>query len=246
MRQTSIVIALLLSLSSFGQTAKEIIQKVDELQRGESSYIEMTIITERPKWSREMSMKSWSKGTDLGLVLITSPAKYRGTVMLKRGKEVWNWIPSIERSIKLPPSMMMQSWMGTDFTNDDLVRQSSIVEDYTHKIVGDSLIEGRNCKKIILIPKEDAPVVWGEVRLWIDIQDYLQLKAEFYDEDGYLINVMNSSDVKEFGGRKLPTRMEMIPVEKEGQKTILVTNLAKFDIPVEEQFFSTQNMRKVQ
>ena len=124
MRQTSIIIALLLSLSSFGQTAKEIIQKVDELQRGESSYIEMTKITERPKWSREMSMKSWSKGTDLGLVLITSPAKDRGTVMLKRGKEVWKWIPSIERSIKLPPSMMMQSWMGTDFTNDDLVSQS--------------------------------------------------------------------------------------------------------------------------
>jgi len=236
---------LIISSAGLGQTALEIIKKVDEMQRGESSYTEMKITTERPRWTRVMEMNAWSKGDKLALVLITSPAKDKGTVMLKRDKEVWNWIPNIERSIKLPPSMMMQSWMGTDFTNDDLVRQSSIVEDYSHKITGDTIIEGRNCKKLTLIPNETAPVVWGQINTWIDVEDYLQLKVEFYDEDGYLVNVMNSSNIKEMGGRMMATRMEMIPVEKDGHKTILETREAKFDIPIEEGFFSTQNMRKV-
>lgn len=227
------------------QTALDIIKKVDELQRGESSYTEMKIITERPKWSREMEMKAWSKGENLGLVLLTAPAKDKGTVMLKRDKEVWNWIPSIERSIKLPPSMMMQSWMGTDFTNDDLVRQSSIVTDYSHEITGDSIIEHRSCKKITLIPNEDAAVVWGKINTWIDTEDYLQLRVEFYDEDGYLVNVMNASDIKVFDGRKMPSRLEMIPIEKEGHKTIMITEAARFNIPIEDSFFSIQNMKQL-
>ncbi len=245
MKLLSIFLTLILTTPLMSQSALEIIKKVDEKQRGESSYIEMKIITERPRWTREMEMNAWSKGTDYSLVLITSPAKEKGTVMLKRGKEVWNWIPNIERSIKLPPSMMMQSWMGTDFTNDDLVRQSSIVTDYSHKIVGDSIIEGRECKEIELIPKPDAPVVWGRINSWVDTEDYLQLKVEFYDEDDYLVNVMNSSDIKELGGRTMPTRMEMIPVDKEGHKTIMITEEAKFNMPIEQSFFSTQNMRKV-
>lgn len=245
MKILSFFLLVFLSSQLPGQSALDIIKKVDEKQRGESSYTEMKIITERPRWTREMEMKAWSKGTDYGLVLITSPAKEKGTVMLKRGKEVWNWIPNIERSIKLPPSMMMQSWMGTDFTNDDLVRQSSIVTDYTHKIVGDSTIEGRNCKEIELTPKPEAPVVWGRINTWVDTEDYLQLKVEFYDEDDYLVNVMNSSNIKELGGRVMPTRMEMIPVEKDDHKTIMITEEAKFNMPIEQSFFSTQNMRKV-
>ena len=97
----------------------------------ESAYTEMTIQTIRPKWTRSMSLKSWGKGDELSLMVLTSPSKDAGTAFLKRGKEVWNWVPSIERSIKMPPSMMSQSWMGTDMSNDDLVRESSNVRDYT-------------------------------------------------------------------------------------------------------------------
>ncbi|MFT4681639.1 MAG: hypothetical protein ACI9YU_001488, partial [Flavobacteriales bacterium] len=120
-----VIILFLIPFSGSSQTAIEIIKKADELTRGASSEGEMTIQIIRPKWEREMKMKTWSLGTEYSLMLITAPSKEKGTVILKRKKEVWNWIPSIERTVKLPPSMMMQSWMGTDLTNDDLVRQSS-------------------------------------------------------------------------------------------------------------------------
>src|SRR5688572_33433290 len=110
-------------------SAKEIVQKADERMRGSSNYAELTMQIVRPEWKRTMSMKSWAKGTDYALVYIVSPVKDKGTVSLKIGNEMWNWLPSIDRSIKVSPSMMMQSWMGSDFTNDDLIRQSSIVED---------------------------------------------------------------------------------------------------------------------
>ena len=131
-------LALLPAALAQTPTATEILQKADEKTRGsESAYSEMTITTVRPKWTREMAMKSWAKGNDYSLILITSPARDKGTAFLKRKKEVWNWVPNIERSIKMPPSMMMQSWMGTDFTNDDLVRESSTVDDYDSEVVGD-------------------------------------------------------------------------------------------------------------
>ncbi len=245
MIRLGLVIVFILPGFLFGQDAKEIVSKSEERARGNSSKAEITIQIVRPKWSREMKMKTWSLGTDFAMTYILSPAKDKGTVMLKRDKEVWNWMPSIERSIKLPPSMMMQSWMGTDFTNDDLVKQSSIVTDYTHKIVGDSTIEGRPCYKIELIPKEDAAVVWGKVNQFIDKKDYLQLRSELYDEDGYLVNIMSGSKVREMGGRLMPTYMEMIPVEKPGNKTIFIYNSLEFEVPLEESFFSTQNMRRI-
>ena len=166
-------------------------------------------------------------------------------VSLKRDKEVWNWMPSIERTIKLPPSMMTQSWMGTDFTNDDLVKQSSIVTDYDHTLAQDTVIENYSCYKIIMTPKPDAAVVWGKIVIYIAKKEYLQLRAEYYDEDGYLINVMNGSKVKNLGGKLLPSEMEMIPVDKPGQKTVLIYNTLAFDVPIEDSFFTVQHMKTV-
>jgi outer membrane lipoprotein-sorting protein len=231
--------------SNQAQTAFEIIKKADEKLRGKTSKSEMTIKVIRPTWEREMTMKSWSKGTEMSMVLITSPAKDAGTVFLKREKEIYNWMPSIERSIKLPPSMMMQSWMGTDFTNDDLVKESSAVEDYTHKILKDSTIEGRVCWKIELTPKPDAPVVWGKIYSWVDKKDFLQLRIEFYDEDGFLINTMIGSDIKTLGGKIVPSKMEMIPAEKKGNKTVMIYNSLLFDQEINDDFFSSQNMQRV-
>jgi outer membrane lipoprotein-sorting protein len=236
---------LLSSVKAQTPDAMEIIRRCDEKARGKTSYTEMTITVVRPTWKREMSLKSWSKGDKLALILITAPAKDKGTVSLKRYKEVWNWMPSIERTIKLPPSMMMQSWMGTDFTNDDLVKESSIVNDYTHKLVGDSTIEGLSCYKIELTPKPDAAVVWGKIISFIDKKDYMQMRLEQYDEDGYLVNIMSGSQVKTLGGKLLPSHVEMIPVDKSGQKTVMSYNLMKFDEPYDETFFTTQNMNRV-
>jgi outer membrane lipoprotein-sorting protein len=228
------------------QDATEIIRKADEKLRGKkTAYSEMTITTVRPKWSREMKMKSWSKGSDYSLILITHPAREKGMTFLKREKELWNWVPSIERTIKLPPSMLMQSWMGTDLTNDDLVKESSSVNDYTHKMLSDSTILGRKCWKLELTPKPEAPVVWGKIIVFIDQTDYIQLRSEFYDEDEYLVNLMNASKIQLMGGQKIATKLEMVPVEKKGQKTIMQIDNIVFDQPISEDFFTTRNMKKV-
>lgn len=225
--------------------AKQIIKKAEDKMRGNSSYAEMTIQIIRPTWQREMKMKTWSKGKKQALIYVTAPSKDKGTVFLKRDKEVWNYIPSIERNIKLPPSMMSQSWMGTDFTNDDLVKEASAEDDYSHSFLKDSVINGLDCYKILMKPNPDASVVWGKVIVWVDKKDYLQLRSEFYDEDNVLVNVMIGSDIKMIGGRLLPTKMEMLPVDKKGNKTVMIYEQLKFDIPLEDSFFSTQNMKQV-
>ena len=179
------------------------------------------------------------------MVYITAPAKEKGQVFMKRQKEMWNWVPSIDRMIKLPPSMMMQSWMGSDFTNDDLIRESSVIRDYTHTIVGEEQILDRLCHKIELIPHEDAAVVWGKLILWITKEDYLQLKIEFYDEDEYLINTQLLSDIKPMGGRTIPCKMEMIPADEEGKKTVIDITSADYNTEVKESFFAQQNMKRI-
>lgn len=239
------ILLLLLPIVVTAQDAKTIVKKADEIMRGNSSKSEVVIQIVRPTWQREMGVKSWAKGDDLSVILITSPAKDKGTAFLKRGKEIWNWMPSLERSIKLPPSMMSQSWMGTDFTNDDLVNQVSIVDDYSHTLLGDSTIEGRNVWKIVLIPSSDAAVVWGKIWMYVDQQDYLELKSVFFDEDGYPVNIMNASEIKEFDGRSIPSRLEMIPVDEPGNKTILIYKNFDFDIDIDDNFFSLQNIKRL-
>ncbi len=229
----------------FAQNATEIVRKSNDNIMGATSkaVAKMTII--RPDWTREVSMKMWSKGTEYFLIYITAPAREKGQVFLKRKKELWNWMPSIGRMIKLPPSMMMQSWMGSDFTNDDLLKQSSIVTDYEHKIIRAEKIEGYDCYVIEFTPKPDAAVVWGKVIMWISKEKYLQLKAEYYDEMDALISVMNGSKVKNVGDRFIPTKLEMTPADEPGNKTIFEYSEIKFNVPIKDSFFSKQNMKRV-
>ena len=241
----SLSFLFLFTIQYHTQTAYEIIERADSKLRGLSSYTEMSITTVRPKWEKKMTLKGWSKGADYSVSLVLSPAKEKGSVFLKRKNEVWNYIPSLERTIKLPPSMMMQNWMGTDLTNDDLVKQSSTVVDYTHKIAGTETIQKLPCWKLILTPKEEATVVWGKVIVWVDKTDYMQLKSEFYDEDDELINVMLGSNVKTFSGKKLPAKIEFIPVEDEGHKTIIEYNVWDFDINVSEDKFNQNKMSQL-
>ncbi len=224
---------------------QEIIRKADEKLRGKSSLSEMEIKTVRPSWERSMTLKSWTLGEDYAMVLILTPAQEKGTVFLKKEKEMWNWVPRISRNIKLPPSMMMQSWMGTDFTNDDLVKQSSMVSDYEHELGKDSVINGMDCWNLILTPKPDAPVVWGKISIWVSKEEYLQLKTEFFDEDGELVNLMLASKPKKFDGVLLPSYMEYIPVNKPGHKTVMEYKSLKFNNGLKESFFSIRNMKQV-
>lgn len=231
--------------SLFAQDATEIVKKADELMRAKSSYTEITMNIVKPDWSREMGMKVWALEPDYSIIYITDPARDKGTVTLKRKTEVWNWLPSAQKVIKIPPSMMLQSWMGSDFTNDDLLKQSSIVVDYTHKIIGDDKIEERDCWIVELIPKPDAPVVWGKIVLYITKENYLELKAEFYDETLQLINTMIGSNVKNVGDREIPTKMEMSPADKPGNKTIFEYSEIEFNVSISADFFSKQNMKRI-
>ena len=226
--------------------ATEIVKRADEKMRGEKSSVStMTMKIIRPSWSRSVTFTSWTLGTDYSLVLILSPAKEKGQSFLKRKLEMWNWNPSINRIIKLPPSMLAQGWMGSDYTNDDLLNQSSIVVDYTHAILASESVSGRDCYKINLIPREDAPVVWGRVVLWITKSEYLQLKAEYYDEEGYLVKTEIGSAIRDMDGRVIPTRFELIPAEKEGESTVVTLDEIKFNTPLSESFFSQQNMQRI-
>jgi len=225
------------------QDATEIVRKADEKMRGNTMQAEMIIKTTRPAWTREMQCKTWAKGTAFAIILIQSPVKDKGIVFLKRKKEVWNWMPTLERTIKLPPSMMSQSWMGTDFTNDDLVKESSVVEDYRHTIKGDTVIDNRKCYIISMIPKPEAAVVWSEVLICIDKKEFLELHSRFYDEDGKLINTMNAYDVKMMDGRLIPTRIEMIPADKKGQKTEMIYRKIQYNKPIDDNFFTIEKMK---
>lgn len=223
----------------------EIVDKADQKMRGKSSNgtLRMTIV--RPNWTRTIEMKNWSKGNDYFMVYITAPAKEKGQAFLKRKNEMWQWQPSIERMIKLPPSMMMQSWMGSDFTNDDLMKESSIVTDYEKELIGEEKIKGYDAYKIKLTPKPEAAVVWGKIIIWITKDNYYQLKAKYYDEFDELVQTMTGSEIETLDDRKMPTKLTMSPSDKEGHKTILKFVEMDFNIPIETSFFSQQKMKRL-
>jgi outer membrane lipoprotein-sorting protein len=247
-RIVAILVVAALSTIAFKMadpSVDEIIKKAEDKFRGTQTTAEMAITIQRPKWSRTMELKSWAKGTKYSMTLITAPARDKGAVFLKKDKEVWNWLPSVERTIKLPPSMMSQSWMGTDLTNDDLVKESSMVKDFKHTLLGKETMGGKTCYKIESMAKEDAAVVWGKIISWIDVKDYIQMKAEFYDEDEELVNTFTGLNVKLMGGKMIASKMEIIPATKKTQKTTLEYKSIDFTTPISDDFFTVQNMKKV-
>jgi len=235
-----------LNLSSQSLTPIEIIRKADEKFNGEKSgYSVMTMTIVRPSWQRTVGFKSWSLGDDYSLTFITDPAREKGQSFLKRKNEMWSFNPAISRLIKLPPSMMSQGWMGSDYTNDDILRESSVVNDYTHSMEGDEEIDGRLCHKITLMAKEDADILWGRQVWWVDKKEFIVLRAELYDEDGYLVRTERGTDLKTMDGRFIPSTIELVPAEVDGHKTVLKIMEMKFNISLEESFFSQQNMKTI-
>ena len=227
-------------------TAKEIVTKADEKFNGEmSGYSVMSMTIVRPSWERTVEFRSWSLEDDYALTLITAPAREKGQTFLKRENEMWSWNPAINRLIKLPPSMMSQGWMGSDYTNDDILRESSVTEDYTHSLEGEETIDGRTCYRIRLLAKEDSGVLWGHQLWWVDKKEFIVLKAELYDEDGYLVRTERGTDLKTMDGRFIPSTIELVPAEETGRKTVLKILEIKFNVRLEESFFSQQNMKTI-
>ena len=227
-------------------TGREILDRVEKLLWGKTSQglSEMTIIT--PRWQRTLVMRIWMDRPEKTFVRILSPAKEAGIGSLRIKTEMWNYLPSVERIIKIPPSMMLQPWMGSDFTNDDLVKESSVIDDYTHAILGVEEIEGAPVYKVEAIPKPEAPVIWGKLIYWVRKKDLIPLKQEFYDERGELIKVMTFAEIRPMGGRTLPTRWEMRSVKKEGHVTTVILKEIVFDRPIDPEIFALRNLQKFQ
>lgn len=227
-------------------SARDIVEKSNNLFLGKSSISTMTMSIKRPEWTRTYTMQSWSLGNDYYIIYITAPARDKGQIFMKRKNDMWNWMPSINRMIKIPPSMMMQSWMGSDLSNDDVVRANSIVEDYTHKILGEEEIDGQTCYKVELMPLDDAPVVWGKIIMWIAKEKHFQVRTEYYDDYMDLINIAQGLEIVEMDGKEIPSLLRISPVNKPHHITELKISFQDFDIPsITESFFSQQNMKRI-
>ncbi len=237
------VITLTSGVSS--QDPAEIIDRMEEAMRGNSSYAEMTMKIERPRYEREVSMRSWMLGRDHSMILITAPSRDEGTAYLMRGNDIWNYDPRIDRTIRLPSSMMAQSWMGSDFTNDDLVRDTDLVEDYEHELLRTEEYEGREAYVIEMRPRPGTPIVWGKVMMWICTADYIQLRVENYDQQDERVNTMELDQITRFDGRELPARITVTPADKDNERTILTYQEMEFDIDINTGFFTQQNMQRL-
>jgi len=226
------------------EPARDIIKKSEDLMRGKTHTGKYTMTIVRPDWQRSTEFKFWSEGVDKAFILILAPAKDKGVAFLKIKKEMWNYIPKINRDVKIPPSMMLQSWMGSDFTNDDLVQESNIVTDYTHILLGQENVAGYEAHKIELTPKPDAAVVWDKVIMWIAVENYIPLKEEYYNERGELIRTMLFSDIKKMGDRMIPAKFEVIEEKKPGHKTVMELADVTFDQPLKKSVFTKQHLRR--
>jgi len=249
-----ILIHLLLSLVIFGLpvnpalaqssglTPEEILDKVDDLYRGESSQGTMTMKITTEHWSRTLEMEYWSLGKEKSLFRILSPKKEKGYTTLKSGNDIWNYLPKVKKTIKLPSSMMSQSWNGSHFTNDDLVKESRFTDDYTFEITFDGERDGKNIVEIKCTPLEDAAVVWGKVLVIVDNKTFMPLELLYYDEDLKLARTMYFYDVRMINDRELPVSMKIIPSDKPGESTEITYNKILFNIDIDENFFSIRNL----
>jgi outer membrane lipoprotein-sorting protein len=240
----ALVWMLLSAATAFSQArppVKEVIAQVDRLYRAESSFALMEMEIVNPNWRRTLRMRAWSEGTDKTLIRILDPAKERGTGTLRIGTEMWNYLPKVNKTIRIPPSMMMSSWMGSDFTNDDLVKEFTFASDYEfHYVDVDHPEPDRlyiECR-----PKKGRPIVWDRVLLVVNAQSRLPVSEEYYDEQGKLVRTMNFSDVRSFDDRTIPSVLELVPNGKEG-KTVIRYLEAKFNIDVPADTFTTRNLR---
>lgn len=225
-------------------SAQEIVKRSDDLMRGDSQsgpYL-MKVIT--PSWERTLELMIFSLGRDHVFIRILSPAKEKNVTTLRVGNEMWNYLPQVERVIKIPPSMMLQSWMGSDFANDDLVKESSIVNDYTHKITGTEVIDGRKALVIELTPLPQAAVVWERRVMAIEEKTFIPLRDEFYGKNSKLIKVLTYSDIKQISDRLIPTRWEMVSMIKEAHRTVIeVNDKVVYNKPIDDSVFTLQNLK---
>ncbi|MDX1812428.1 MAG: outer membrane lipoprotein-sorting protein [Gammaproteobacteria bacterium] len=242
MRLAIYVILVLFSSQSLARDAKEIIKSAIDKYRGETSYSEIEMTIHRPDWERTMSLKAWTQGLDKSLVRITLPKKDAGSGNLLIGDNMWSFTPKINRVIKIPSSMSNQSWMGSDFSNNDIARADDLIDQYNHRLVKEEKIDNRVVYEIESIPHDDAPVVWGKEVLKVRDDDVL-LEHAFYDQDGKLIKKLVTLEIKVFSGRTIPAVQRMQKVETKGEWTEVRVSKAEYGIDIPGRTFTLTRLR---
>lgn len=225
-------------------TPKQILDKVDDLFRGKSSQGRMTMTIVTAHWSRTLTLDFWSEGKEKSLIRILEPKKEKGTATLRVENDIWNYLPKVKRVIKLPSSMMSASWMGSHFTNDDLVKESRMADDYTFELTFNGEKDGQDILELTCHPKPEAAIVWGKVIVTVRKKDYLPLDTKYYDEDMKLARTMFFSEIGPLGNRIIPKRMVVIPEDKPDEKTEVVYSEINFDADLPQNTFSLRNLQK--
>jgi hypothetical protein len=224
--------------------ALRMLEELDDLYRSASSYSILTMRVKTAHYTRTMAMEGWSKGKDKSLMRITSPRKEKGTATLKSGNSIYTYLPKTDRTIRLTSGMMMGSWMGSHFTNDDLVKESRLSEDYDPAITFEGDRDGTAIVEFTLFPKPDAPVVWDKIVTTIRAADHIPVSSLYYDEDMVLARTLTFSGIKEMGGRLLPAVMLVVPADNPEEYTEIVYERIDFDMALGDSFFSLMQLRR--
>ena len=245
------VVTCVIPLPSFSEEnngqkrAYEVLAIIDDLWRAGSSEAQMQMEVKTKHYTRTMLMDSWTKGKDKSLVRIVKPLKEKGTVSMKNGNTMYTYLPKTDRVIRLTTGMMMGSWMGSHFTNDDLVKESRLSEDYIPEITFEGDRDGQGIIEFAIFPKPDAPVVWGKIVIKVHSKGYLPIESQYYDEDMLLARTLTFEDVKEMGGRTIPAVMHMVPADKPDEYTELVYKQIEFDVDLQDSMFSLMQLRRM-
>lgn len=224
--------------------AAAIVDRVDRLLRGDSSEGEMSMSVVTRRWTRTLSMRVWSEGTENALIKVTAPPKEAGTATLKVGNEIWNYLPKIDRTIRVPTSMLMASWMGSHFTNDDLVKESRLVRDYDVALAFAGSRQGVEVWEFVLTPRPTAAVVWGRIVLEVRQTDLMPTWAKYYGDDGGHRRTLTFSDYRRMGGRLVPATMTVRPTDKPDESTVITYRRLVFDVDLPPDTFSIAALKR--
>ena len=244
MRYLLFLLALLptLVMAAEAPTARDIIRRAMEHYRGQTSYSEMTMVIQRRDWQRSMTMQGWSEGDKKTLVRVIEPKKDAGNGTLSVDGNMWTYTPKINRVIKVPSSMMNQNWMGSDFSNRDISKDTAIIDDYDHSLLETAAQDGHAVWTIESIPHEDAAVVWGREVLRIR-DDWVLLEQQFWDQDGELVKTLKAHEITEMGGRTIARVLRMARVDAPDEWTEVRTNAVEFDLALPDSLFTLSSLR---
>ena len=221
-----------------------ILNNVDDIYRSNASHGILTLSVKTSNWQRSLTLEQWSKGNDMHLLKVLKPKKEKDLATLRVDNNVWNYMPKVKRVVKIPSSMMSSSWMGSHFTNDDLVKQSRMVIDYDFSITHEGLRDGVDIVEISCIPKKNAAVVWGKVEVIVYRNDFIPLNIVYYDEDLKLSRTLKFSNIQVLGGKKIPLQMKMVPTDEPEESTTILWEKIEFDIVIKDDFFSLRKLQE--